>query len=95
MSKQFVQGYIKRYWEDIIRGSVVVVEMCKQVFKTQHTQTHCLRKIFHNLLEILAFERTNYFNLILLILTYFFCVLLPFLHIFMSNCFWLDIMPAQ
>ena len=50
-----------------------------------------LRKIFHNLRKIPAFEcktvKINYFNLILLILMHFFYVLWPFWQIFM-HFFW-------
>ena len=59
----------------------------------------CLLFFFHNLRKILAFERKTVkitsFNLILLILMHFFCVLWPFLHIFVSNFFWLEVLPAQ
>ena len=58
-----------------------------------------LRKIFHNMRKVLAFEcdtvKITSFNLILLILTHFLCVLWPFRHIFMSNFFWLDILSVQ
>ena len=58
----------------------------------RHTDAR-LRKIFHNLYKILAFERktvkkTSSFNLILLMsLKHFFCVLWPFRHIIMHIFF--------
>ena len=61
----------------------------------KHSDTR-LSKIFHNLRKILAFERKTEkviftsFNLILLILTHFFCVLWPFRYIF-KRFFWLEI----
>ena len=58
-----------------------------------------LRKIFHKLRKILTFERETVkiisFNLILLILTHFFCVLLSFWQIIMRKFCWLDILTAQ
>ena len=50
-----------------------------------------LRKYFHNLRKILAFEhktiKVTSSNLILLILTHFVCVIWPFQHIFMHTFF--------
>ena len=64
----------------------------------RHTKDH-LRKIFHNLRKNLAFEQETVkftsFNLTLLIISHFFCVLWLFRHIFMHNFFWLDILSAQ
>ena len=54
-----------------------------------------LKKLFHNLRKILAFQRKTVkitsFNLILLGLMHFFCVLWHFRHIFIHNFCWLAI----
>ena len=75
------------------------LEKSDRVFKSgRHADTR-LRKFVNNLRKIMAFERETvkitYFNLILLVLTHFFCVLWPFRHIFVRQFFWPEILIAQ
>ena len=83
-------GGHRLHWQDITQVS-------KGTFSK--STVACLRKIFHNMRKILAFEcktvKITSSNLILLILTKYFYVLWPFRHIFMRDCFWPDILPGQ
>ena len=97
----YVVDFYKR-WQAlrVLESMTEYVRVCEsRVYKSDiHTDAH-MCKISHNLHKILPFEhktvKVTSFNLVLLILMQFFCVLWPFRYIFMHNIFWLDILSAK
>ena len=91
--KLVIQDYLKKStWRQTLTLFLLhITDGSSRVSKSgRHTDAR-LRNIFHKLRKILHFEcetvKITSFNLILLILTHFFCVLCSFRHIFMHKYF--------